>query len=127
MMTDAHHSPVERQDMIIIVAGRESRVDHRGRTRGEVEAIETSLLRVNQRFSIGSPVRRLEGSAILMHDRRVPGCDVEDLEVAADVVAIRNESRFWRRGDPNIAERSAFDDGVVMCADEEADVDRIRK
>ena len=62
-----------------------------------------------------------------MHDRRVPRCDVEDLEIAAEEVAIGNE--LSRRGNryAYVAERRPLDDGVIVGTDEQPDVHCIRQ
>src|SRR5437762_2066272 len=62
-----------------------------------------------------------------MHDSAVPSCDVEDLEVAADVIAVRYEVALRRRCDAHVAERAALDDGVVVRAHEQASVHSVRK
>ncbi len=60
-----------------------------------------------------------------MHDRRAAARDVQDFEIAAEVVAVWYERGTRRNGDTHVAEGAAFDDGIVVGADEESDVDGI--
>src|SRR5450759_3357724 len=62
-----------------------------------------------------------------MHNRRATGHNVENLEVAADVIAIGDEILFRRRRDAHVAERGPLHNGVVVRAHEQADVYRIRE
>ncbi len=127
VVTDGQHAAVERQDVVVVVARREAGIDDRGRPRCEIETVEPSLLHVDERLPIVCPVGRLKRSRVLMHDRRVPGRDVENFEVAPDVLAVGDEVSLGRRRDPDGAEPRPLGDGVVVRADEQADVDRIRE
>ena len=60
MVTDAQHLPVERKDVIVVVARRESGVDRLGRAQREIKAVEETFLRIDQRLAVRSPVGRLE-------------------------------------------------------------------
>ena len=96
--------------MIVVVARRKAGVDCLRLAGREIEAVEPSFLRINERLPIVSPIRRLKGSTVLMYDRRVPGRDVEKLEVAAEIVAIRDEIALRGHRDANVAEGRALDD-----------------
>src|SRR6266550_2579280 len=60
-----------------------------------------------------------------MDDCRVPRRDVENLEVAANVIAIRNEIALRRNRDADTAEPGPLDDVLVVRAHEQTDVHRI--
>src|SRR5437667_194401 len=90
-MADRDGPPVERQDVIVVVAGREPRVhDDRSLIR-EIKAIQQAPAVVNQRLAVLGPVRRLERLGRAVHDRTVPARDIEDLQIAPDVVLVRHE------------------------------------
>src|SRR5438445_4638888 len=118
-MTDGEHSAVERQHVVVVVVDRESGVDRGGRAGSEIETVEATLLRIYERLAVAGPVGRLKRSPILVHDGRITAGDVQDLEIAADIVPVRNEIARRRDGDPDVAERRPLHDGVVVRADEE--------
>src|SRR5688572_16093153 len=62
-----------------------------------------------------------------MHDRRVPGRHVQNLEVAAEVIAIGDKIRLRRNRDAHVGELGSLYDGIVVRAHEQADVYRIRE
>src|SRR3954451_7453809 len=62
-----------------------------------------------------------------MHDGRVATGEIENLQVAADVIAVRDEVRFWRNGDADVAELAALGDRIVVGADEQTDINGIWK
>ena len=60
-----------------------------------------------------------------MHDRRVAGCDVQNLQVAAKILAVGHQPRLCGRSDAHVAERGPLHDVVVVRAHEQADVHRV--
>src|SRR5258706_15430638 len=62
-----------------------------------------------------------------MHDRRITTCDVEYLEIAAEVIAIGDQIGLRGGRDAHVAERASLHDGVIVRAYEQTDVHRIRK
>ena len=111
--------------MIIVVAGGEPGVQGDGSPIGEVEAIQQALAVVDQRLAVPGPVGRLERLGRAVHDRALPRRDVEDLQIAPDVVPVGHEPVPRGGRDAHVAERGSFDHRVVMRADEQPDVDRV--
>src|SRR5207302_8506152 len=68
------------------------------------------------------PVRRLKRLGRAVHDRTVPARDIEDFQIAPDVVLVRHEPVARRCGDPYVAEAGALDYAVVVRADRQPDV-----
>ena len=62
-----------------------------------------------------------------MHDGRIAGGDIENLEIASDVVAVRNEVALGRSRDAHIAEPASLHDAVVVGTHEQADVHGVRE
>src|SRR5712671_3971143 len=62
-----------------------------------------------------------------MDDGRITTCDVEYLEIAAEVIAIGYQISFRGCSDAHVTERASLHDGVVVRAHEQPDVHRIRK
>ena len=60
-----------------------------------------------------------------MHDLAVAAGHVQDLEVAADVVAIGNEAVLGRTDDAHVAEDRLLHDVGVVRAEEQAGVDLV--
>src|SRR5216684_3830235 len=121
-MTDPERLPVEGEDVIVIVAGGEPRIQGDRSPIREVKAIQQSLAVVNQRRAVLGPVGRLDRLGRTVHDPAVPGRDVEDLQIAANKVTVRHEPVSRWRGDPDVAEGGAFDRSIVVGADKQSDV-----
>src|SRR5204863_299692 len=78
----------------------------------EIKAIQQAPTVVNQRLAVLGPVRCLKRLGRTVHDRTVPARDIEDLQIAPDVVLVRHEPFARRCGDPYVAERDALDPHV---------------
>src|SRR5690606_1472379 len=124
-----HHLAVERQHVVVVVADRESRVDEARLTGREIETIEPAArLRiraarvVDQRRTVWRPIRRLEGLLRAEDDLAVPATYVEQLESAADVVAIGREVGLRRAREPHVAEDDLLDDIRIVRAQEQPDL-----
>src|SRR5256886_12792456 len=80
----------------------------------EIKAIQQAPTVVNQRLAVLGPVRRLERLGRAVHDRTVPARDIEDLQIAPDVVLVRHEPVARRCRDSYVAEAGALDHRVVV-------------
>src|SRR2546430_8302416 len=88
----------------------------------EIEAVQQAPTVVNQRLAVLGPVRRLERLGRAVHDRTVPTRDIEDLQIAPDVVLVWHEPFARRCGDPYVAEGGALDYAVVVRPHEQPHV-----
>src|SRR5260370_36617826 len=121
-MADPRRCPVEGEDVTVIVASGEPCIQGARHPTPEVEAIQQYLAVVNQARAVLGPVGRLNRLGRTVHDRAVPGRDVEDLEIAANKVPVRHEPVSRWRGDPDVAEGGAFDHSIVVGADKQSAV-----
>ena len=60
-----------------------------------------------------------------MNNLPVPGADVEQFDVAANVIPVRDESVLRRTDQPDVPEDRLLRDAVVVGADVEADIDLV--
>ena len=101
-------------------------IDHRLAGR-EIEAEQLAALVaaaaavVNQRAAVRRPVRRFERQLGAVNRLPPAALHVEQLEHAADVVAIRHEAVLRRPDDADVAEHGALDDVGIVRAQRQAD------
>src|SRR6266480_6077924 len=107
-MADRDGAPVERQDVIVVVAGRELRVHNDRSPLRQIKAIQQAATVVDQRLAVLGPVRRLERLGRAVHDRTVPARDIEYFQIAPDIVPVRYEPVAHRRRDSYVAEAAAL-------------------
>ncbi len=132
VVADADRGAVERQHVVVVVADGEAGVDGRGPPRGQVEAVQAPAVAlraaaavVDQGLPVGSPVGRLEGLGRAQDDLAVAALEVEELQVAADVVAIGDEPVLGRTDDPDVAKDRPLRHCGVVGAEEESHVDGV--
>ncbi len=123
VVADPELLAVERQHVIVVVARRESRVDHRWLARLQIEAIEPAAAVVDQRLAVGRPVRRLNRTGLGVKHRAIARRDVHHLQVAADVVAIRRPAGLRRNHDAHVAEDRLLRHLRIVRTHEQTDID----
>ncbi len=127
VMADREHRPVERNYMVVIVAGSEVRVDDLRLPRCEIESVEQSVVVVDECLAVGRPIRRLQRFGDPIQDLPMAGVDIHNLEITADVILIRHVAFGRRDHHAHVGESSLLEHVFVVRRNEQSDVDVVRQ
>ena len=111
--------------MVVVVGGLRAGVDRLNPTLREIKTIHPPVVIEYERSAVRRPVRRLEGISGVMNGFPVSGGDVEQLNVATDVITVRDKPFLRRTDQPDVPEDRLLRDAVVVGADVETDIDLV--
>ena len=114
MITNGEHLPVEREDVIVVVAGSKAGIDFRRCPFGEVKPVQPAVAVIDQGLSVSSPVWCLQRIGHVVDRPAATAFDVEDFQITANVLAVRNEVFPGRHGNPHVAEYCLLDHILVV-------------